>query len=108
MLSSVVAFVSPSPSQIFPSYVPSCTSAVTNLDDPRLIAYYRDIGVENASNPDRRLTRAEFLKLVLNAAKINLTNISGKTRFHDVKENLWYAPYIAYATEKQIVRGDEE
>lgn len=46
---------------------PVCTAAIKNIDDPRLVAYYEELGVIHATNPDRKLTRAEFIKLIINA-----------------------------------------
>ena len=81
-----------------------CVSIIKNLDDPRLVAYYDDLGVIDASNPDRRLTRAEFLKLVLNAAGVDVTQKADPV-YKDVASTHTLKQYIAYATRHGIVSG---
>ena len=84
-----------------------CVSIIKNLDDPRLVAYYDDLGVIDASNPDRRLTRAEFLKLVLNAAGVDVTQEADPV-YKDVASTHTLKQYIAYATRHGIVSGQGE
>ena len=53
-------------------------------------------------NPDNNLTRAEFLKIVFNAAGLKAT-ATGATIFKDVESNIWYSPYVSLALSKGIV-----
>lgn len=69
------------------------------------MAYYNDINVIDQSNLNRSLTRAEFLKLVLNAAKVDVTKESAPT-YTDVPATHTLANYIAYATRIGLVSGD--
>jgi hypothetical protein len=106
------------PTKIFPEFTPMCTSAVKNLDDPKLIAYYDVLKVVNRNATDRRLSRVEFLKLVLNAANVDFNSLPAEAReitghtgslyapFADVPTNVWYKPYVAYAKAAGIVSGD--
>lgn len=88
-----------------------CISAVYNIDDPKVDAYYATIGVQDASNTERFLTRAEFLKLLLNAGHAKIQEISKEEQskilkiYSDIDTNEWYAPYIAYATKEGIMSG---
>lgn len=89
---------------LFPSFAKSCDQAVLDLTDSRLVAYYADLQVQNAANVHRSLTRAEFLKLVLNAAQVDVSTESAPD-YTDVTETHTLAGYIAYATRAGIVSG---
>lgn len=82
-----------------PSVEGKCFSAVKNLDDPKLLAYYDVLQVLDQNNVHRPLSRVEFLKLVLNAASVPLNNenVSTLKNFEDLDMNAWYAKYVAYA-----------
>jgi len=60
---------------------------------------------EDSFDPDGFMTRAELTKIVVMAF---YKNIPGETNtpFIDVKFNKWYAPYIKFAYDKGIVRGE--
>jgi hypothetical protein len=53
------------------------------------------------------MTRAEFLKLLLRAAKVDTTQVSPSTIYTDVDTSMWYAPLVAYATTYGIVNGQD-
>lgn len=53
--------------------------------------------------PDRNVTRAEFVKMIVSLSK--WSKIDKKSRFNDVFAEDWYAPYIEAAAEKGIVGG---
>jgi len=55
--------------------------------------------------PDRKVNRAEFLKIVLEAKGVSVATSSTSSGFSDVDENAWYAPYVRYAKEQGIVQG---
>lgn len=55
--------------------------------------------------PERTVNRAEFLKIVLGAKGINVSDVSGSSGFKDVDENGWYAPYVRYAKQQGIIQG---
>lgn len=55
--------------------------------------------------PDRFVTRAEFLKMVLLASDAELPVDLKRQHFSDVSLSAWYAPYIDYAFLKTIVQG---
>ena len=55
--------------------------------------------------PNRPVTRAEALKILLLAANVSTEGYSPKTPFVDVEEYAWYAPLIAWAYDHEIVSG---
>ena len=81
---------------IFPGFAKKCDQTLTNLNDSRLTAYYNDLKVIDRSNINRPLTRAEFLKLVINSANIDVSNESNAP-FADVPASHPLNKYIAYA-----------
>lgn len=56
--------------------------------------------------PARVITRAEALKILINAA--GLKGIPGKSQFVDVSESAWFAPYVVFAEKQGIVEGYAE
>lgn len=57
----------------------------------------------NHFQPERALTRAEFVKMVVKA--FNLPTAKATHTFDDVKAESWYAPYVATLFQTGIVRG---
>ncbi len=55
--------------------------------------------------PMRSITRAEFVKLVVEALDCELKPASGDV-FNDVQATDWFAPYVECAAESGIVVGD--
>ena len=72
-----------------------------------MISYYDVLKVLNRANIDRKLSRVEFLKLLLHSAGVDVPSAGTATPFSDVPTNMWYAPYVAYAVKGGIVHGDE-
>lgn len=91
---------------LFPNFAKKCDGELKNLTDPRLIAYYDDLNVINRTNLNRNITRAEFLKLVINSANIDLSNEVVTTAYSDVTADHTLAKYISYATRTGLVSGD--
>lgn len=61
---------------------------------------------ESHYNPDKPITRAEFVKIVVNTYNIPMQDAeSVVSSFKDVKESEWYAAYIQAAYDKGIVEG---
>lgn len=87
-----------------------CVSAVRNLDDPYLLVYYDDLGIMDRSNVNRAITRVEFVKLVLNAGKVDLNqnlDVSNLSGFVDIDQNSWYVPYVSYMVRTETMNGQE-
>ena len=62
-------------------------------------------------NPSTYITRAELLKMIVKAKGIKDTSLPQVTTntpkpFDDVDINTWYAPYIIYAKENNLIQGD--
>lgn len=89
---------------IFANFTKKCEQNVKNLSDPRLVDYYDVLKVENKTNLDRALTRAEFLKLLLNSANVDVSNESAPT-YSDVPATHTLKNYIAYATRTNMISG---
>lgn len=73
------------------------------------ILYLHGLGVVNGRAdggfaPNDTVTRAEFIKMVVNALKIS-TGQSGSS-FADVGTDAWYAPYAAAAERSGLITGD--
>ena len=60
---------------------------------------------EGYFEPQRNITREEFLKMLMEA--FQLKDASAKADFRDVPENAWFSPYVAAAQRRGIVKGDE-
>lgn len=79
-------------------------TAVRDLYEKKIIRGYSD----STFVPENAINRAEFVKILIQATQTNF-NINNqnnlKNCFTDVKENLWYVPYICYAKEKKIISG---
>ncbi len=61
---------------------------------------------DNKFRPFDSITREEFLKMLL--AAFNMETAEGKSRFEDVKDNEWYAPYVTAALRFGIVKGKSD
>ena len=55
-------------------------------------------------DPQANITRAEFLKIVVNALNIPSADYNGQ--FADVSKDAWYASYVSSAHLKGIITGD--
>ena len=81
---------------VFKNFTKKCDTVIKDLMDPRLALYYNDLKVIDRSNINHPLTRAEFLKLVINSANINVSN-EANAPFADVPASHSLNKYIAYA-----------
>lgn len=98
--------------------VPPAT--ITSMSDVRMIdiagnwaeAYILRLVVRNIVNnveyfhPDARLTRAEYLKIVINATGWQLPTTNVSLPFEDVSLSDWYAPYTSLAISKGMINGE--
>ena len=81
---------------VFKNFTKKCDTVVKDLSDSRLALYYNNLKVIDRSNINRPLTRAEFLKLVINSANIDVSNESNAP-FADVPASHPLNKYIGYA-----------
>lgn len=61
------------------------------------VAYY---------NPNTNLSRAEFLKIVINTTGWVVPTTNLNIPFNDVSTNTWYAKYVSLALSKGMIRSD--
>ena len=70
------------------------------------VAYRIVIGYEdNTFRPDKPVTRAEFVKMVLRAKNIRPTDVNEK-HFNDIDDAHWAFQYVGYLFEKQGLPDD--
>ncbi len=55
--------------------------------------------------PNQNMTRAMLVTVLGKLNEVNASNYKNKSSFSDVKQDMWYAPYVAWATENGIVSG---
>lgn len=92
---------------IFPSFTVQCTQSLKDLTDSRLVGYLANVlKVQDLSNIHRPLTRAEFVKLVIDASGVDVSNEADPT-FVDVPSNHSLKKYIAYAERMGTVNGSQ-
>lgn len=60
---------------------------------------------ENTMQPQKKMTRAEFVQLMANLSGVDTKDRNVKTSFKDVKAGAWYAPAVKWAAEEKIVSG---
>lgn len=53
--------------------------------------------------PERTVNKAEFLKMLVEAMDIEISEEIGYMPFTDVKKDHWYAPYVQFAYQKNII-----
>jgi len=74
--------------------------AIQFLKNQGIISGYPD----GTFHPDQAVTRVEFLKLLFQTAGITL-DVTAPTKFKDVDENAWYAPYVRKAKQAGWIEG---
>ena len=105
-----VAAVSPSPS---PDNPPAVEDVFSDFDEAAWAkdyinafysaGYINGVG-ENRFEPNRTITREEFLKLLVSALDLPLTDKADLT-FGDVPQDAWYYDYVAAAVALGITNG---
>ncbi|MCX7715380.1 MAG: S-layer homology domain-containing protein [Clostridia bacterium] len=65
------------------------------------------VGTLENFEPDRAITRAEFVKIIINNLGISQED-EAEIKFDDVKKDAWYYPYVACAVQNEIVNGISE
>ncbi|KKP36464.1 MAG: hypothetical protein UR27_C0019G0022 [Candidatus Peregrinibacteria bacterium GW2011_GWA2_33_10] len=59
----------------------------------------------NTFKPDEPITRAAALKILLEASKIDLSDIKNDENFPDINTSDWYAIYTAFGKKHEIING---
>lgn len=73
--------------------------AVEKLHEKKVINGYED----GTFLPDKKVTREEFLTMLLNA--LDIATIGGTCPFEDVEYGKWYSPYVTTAWLKGMISG---
>ena len=60
---------------------------------------------ETSFAPKKAMTRAEFVQVLANLEKVDVSDKNVETKFSDVKPGQWFAPAVKWASEKGIVEG---
>ena len=76
------------------------STSISFLESDKIIEGYND----GTFKPDSPINRAEFLKIALEATKVELDNTT-PTGFKDVDETSWYAPYLRKAKSQGWIQG---
>ncbi|MBA4336241.1 hypothetical protein C0416_00520 [bacterium] len=76
------------------------STSISFLESYGVIKGYED----GTYRPDSLINRAEFLKIALEATKVELDNATS-TGFTDVDESAWYAPYLRKAKSEGWIQG---
>lgn len=64
------------------------------------------VGDENGNfNPHKTVTRAEMIKMIVNALEIDTTNVPNTPTFNDVPNTHWSYKYVEAAYREGIVKG---
>ncbi len=82
-------------------------SHVMNLSEKNIISGMGKTSSDEAYfAPQANITRAQFVKILLNMAGENIyKNISASEMFDDVKDDAWYAPAVAWAYSTGVASG---
>lgn len=108
-LSASLTVELPTEAEICPS------AAYTDVDTTRwyheAVDYAIGSGLMNgmtktAFAPDATTTRAQFVTVLSRLAGADVTAYEGVTDFTDVSADDWYAPYVAWAADQGLVKGD--
>jgi len=76
------------------------STSISFLESYGIIEGYED----GTYKPDSKINRAEFLKIALEATKVELDNAT-PTGFTDIDESAWYAQYLRKAKSENWVQG---
>lgn len=72
---------------------------VATAYNEKIVSGYPDLTFK----PAQTVNRAEFLKMLLTAMKVDLPQTVQKDLFDDVPADAWYAPYVQYAKDKNLI-----
>ena len=76
-------------------------SAIEWLTEQGAISGYSD----GSFKPENKITRAEFLKILVYYKNGGVPTLPEETCFEDVDLEEWYAPYVCFGKEENIVNG---
>lgn len=76
-------------------------SAIAWGQEQQILQGYPD----GSFGPDKTIKRAELLKIIVEAMDVDVSTYEEPTGFIDVDETSWYAPYLRYAKQADIIQG---
>ncbi len=91
-----------------------CESMVKNINDPRIVRYYSELQVPGIPDAGEKMTRAEFLRYIINGAHIDVNQIGAfekaevAHKFADVDVNDWFVSYVYFAEKNGIIPNQYE
>lgn len=91
--------------KIFPNFKQKTTFSNLSLTDEKLIPLQKEFNATTEKTRNEPLTRGEFLKIVLDASKIDISQISQDKNFSDIKNSDVIAKYTKFALDKNIISG---
>lgn len=89
-----------------PIIVNKCQNIVKNLDDKKLLEYYKKLQVESGLNVHGDISRLDLIRLAVNAGYLTADENEDLTilnNFADIAKNSWYAKYVAKIIKKDIL-----
>ena len=94
--SQALAFAPSDVPQNHPNY-----TAITNLLEAGIVQGYPDGTIQ----PEKKVNRAEALKLVMHSIGMPPYTYITHVYFYDLERGSWYEPYVAAATDHGIIQG---
>lgn len=76
-----------------------------SLTDEKLIPLQKEFNATTEKTRNEPLTRGEFLKIVLDASKFDISKTVNSNIFSDIKTTDNIAKYISFAVENRIISG---
>lgn len=85
-------------------------SDTSNYDWQESIDYLRQEGIiegysDGSYQPNKKINRAEFLKIVMESAYGNISSSVADDCFTDVDRNDWFSAYVCLAKQEGIIQG---
>lgn len=96
------------------SFASGFSDVTANTTNKEAILYLQDKGIikgyeDGTFKPSKSVSRAEFLKIIIEGSKLELDNDSeAKIPFTDIEQAAWYEPYIKTAYSSGWINGYED
>jgi hypothetical protein len=78
--------------------------AIQEFSDAGILEGYSD----GTFKPNQPINRAEALKVILKAFKVDTSSLNGNENFKDVSSQDWFYPFVIKAVEQKIVQGFQD
>ena len=77
---------------------------ISEVHDLGIVSGYPD----GTYKPDKEINRAEFSKIILEAAFDNIPEAKDKNCLSDITPEQWFQKYVCFAKEKNIIQGYQD